>query len=179
MFFAESLPKLNQVSENRISTKRKKIQRPYTKLKNVCIYQVSIMKEKSSLEKFSRFAFLPAIVWTLFILLVSWTVAGINLPERLLDLISTDKVAHFIVYSILTCLYLLGFFIKGKEIKFYPLGLFVITAASLYGVMMEILQYYFFPGRFFEILDIVANISGAFAGFYLFRLCKNIINGQN
>lgn len=144
-----------------------------------CIYQLSIMKEKSSLEKFSRFAFLPAVIWTLFIFVVSWTVAGINLPERLLDLVSTDKLAHFTVYAILSSLYLLGFFIKGKEIRFYPLGLSVIIAGSLYGVLMEILQYYFFPGRFFEILDIVANISGAFAGFYIFKLSKKIINGQN
>jgi VanZ family protein len=137
------------------------------------------MKEKSSLQKYSRFAFFPAFVWSLFILLVSWTVAGINLPEKLLDLISTDKLAHFVIYALLTVFFLLGFWIKGRQIIFYPLGLIVIISGSLYGVLMEILQYYFFPGRFFEILDIVANISGAFAGFYIFRFCENIFNGQN
>lgn len=179
MFFAESLPKLNHCLKIQCSKKNKNHKPLHTNIQKACIYQVSIMKKRSSLQKYSRFAFLPALIWTLFIFIVSWTVAGINLPENLLDLISTDKLAHFIVYAFLTGLYLLGFLIKGRQIKFYPLGLLIILGGSLYGLLMEILQYYFFPGRYFEILDIVANISGAFAGYFLFTFCKNIINGQN
>ena len=39
---------------------------------------------------------------------------------------------------------------------------------NIYGVMMEIDAIYsFFPGRYFEVLDIIANIIGSFVGLLL------------
>ena len=39
----------------------------------------------------------------------------------------------------------------------------------IYGIGMEVVQYTFFPGRFFEIPDIIANIIGSILGLYLFK----------
>lgn len=44
-----------------------------------------------------------------------------------------------------------------------------LIISTTYGIGMEVVQYTFFPGRYFEFWDIVANISGAFAGVILFR----------
>ena len=44
-----------------------------------------------------------------------------------------------------------------------------ILLSSIFGICMELMQYYFFPGRYFEYLDIIANIIGAICGFALFK----------
>ncbi|MEZ4951590.1 MAG: VanZ family protein [Saprospiraceae bacterium] len=137
------------------------------------------MKNNSSLESLRWQPFIPGILWAIFILIVSWNVAGINLPPSLMDLVSTDKAAHFTVYAVFSGALLWGFDRNGWFPAFWKLGFLVILTCAFYGVVMEILQYYFFPGRYFEILDIVANISGAFAGFLIYRLCRNFFNGQN
>lgn len=45
----------------------------------------------------------------------------------------------------------------------------VVGLCSVYGLFMEILQFTFFPGRYFEVLDIIANIIGSFAGLFVFK----------
>lgn len=118
----------------------------------------------------SKKFFLPAAIWAIFILLVSWNVAGFNLPETFLDLIAFDKAAHITVYAILSFLICIGFLKNGIDLATVMVKILLFCA--LYGILMEILQFLFFPGRYFEYLDIVANIIGAFLGWYVFRLFK-------
>jgi VanZ family protein len=116
---------------------------------------------------------IPAIIWGAFILVVSWTTAGINLPERLFDFISTDKLAHAIVYGIFSWLIVYGVKKSGQVPP--KIWFSAILLASVYGVLMEILQYYFFPGRYFELLDILADIIGAFIGILVFRFFSTFV----
>ena len=81
-----------------------------------------------------------------------------------------DKVGHFIAYFTLMFVMGLGFWKRKKEL----LMAFVISA--IYGVLMEIGQY-FVPGRSFSFLDMLANASGALlATGFLLLFGKNIIH---
>lgn len=41
-----------------------------------------------------------------------------------------------------------------------------------YGIALEVVQYTFFPDRFFEVRDIIANIIGSFASVLVYLLIK-------
>ncbi len=86
----------------------------------------------------SKKFFIPAILWAGFILLVSWNVAGLNLPESLFDILAFDKAAHATVYAILSFLGFYGFF-KNK-LGTRLVVVIVVLFCSMYGILMEILQ---------------------------------------
>jgi len=112
-----------------------------------------------------------AILWSLFLIFLSGFAGAINFPESLWDLISTDKAAHFVVYGIYAFLCLKAFELSGMDTNIVRFG--IVIWCSFYGFLMETFQYYFFPGRYFEFLDNVANISGVLVGLILFILIKN------
>ena len=111
--------------------------------------------------------YLPALIWALIILVLS-AKAGINLPESIFDFIAMDKLGHFGIYGIFTAIVLWGNHKTGRLLN-RNTGLTAILVSSLYGIVMELMQYYFFPGRYFEYLDIIANIIGAICGFALYK----------
>ena len=113
--------------------------------------------------------FLPATLWSGVIFILS-TRPGIDLPESWMDFISWDKVGHVGVYCILTILLLRGFYQKNaKEDLSTTLSTLMVVISSIYGISMEIVQYSFFPGRFFEVMDIIANIIGSLIGLIIFK----------
>ncbi len=124
------------------------------------------MKEELRLSNFKW-----AILWSLLLLFLSGFAGAVNLPESLLNLISTDKAAHFVVYGIYVFLCLKAFELSGMDTQIVRVS--VVIWCSFYGFLMETFQYYFFPGRYFEFLDNVANISGVLIGLTLFQLTKN------
>jgi len=112
--------------------------------------------------------FLPSIAWAVLILYLSST-TSINLPESIRDIFSIDKLGHFGIYGIFTILLLKGFHrsnlkLGKKEVYF------ALIISILYGIGMEVMQYTFFPGRYFENLDIIANIIGSFTGLLFYKL---------
>ncbi|MEM1216266.1 MAG: VanZ family protein [Bacteroidota bacterium] len=96
---------------------------------------------------------LLTVGWMVMIFVLS-TMPGKQLP-RVDWLSSPDKWAHAFVYGVLT----IGLYLSltGRWQGLIGAGFI----ASLYGAGLEIVQYAFFPGRYFEVSDIVANISGA------------------
>ncbi|MEL6719389.1 MAG: VanZ family protein [Bacteroidota bacterium] len=115
--------------------------------------------------------FLIAGIWAIFILIVSTVGVGVNLPNTLSDIISWDKVAHAFVYFVLAYFLFKGFQAKTSNRK-SNIYAFLISAG--YGILMEIIQYSFFPNRYFEFLDILANIVGTIASlsFIYFLIIK-------
>ena len=110
---------------------------------------------------------IPAILWAILILYFS-TKGKINLPDSWGNLLSMDKIGHFWIYGIFTFLLLRGLifpFSKWKE-KGVQIAL---SISILYGIGLEVIQYAFFPGRYFEFLDIIANIIGSFIGLLFFN----------
>ncbi|MEM1120399.1 MAG: VanZ family protein [Bacteroidota bacterium] len=111
--------------------------------------------------------FIPAIIWGTLILYLS---AGpsVQMPPSWWDFIAIDKVGHLVFYGIFTCLLVFGFHKKNQGIQKNTL-LKSLIISSFYGIGMEIMQYSLFPNRYFEVLDIIANISGSLLGLLFFR----------
>jgi VanZ family protein len=113
---------------------------------------------------------LLAAAWAALIFWLS-TAPGEQLP-RVDWLMTPDKFGHFGVYAVLTAL--VGLSVLYHSLPCRHWRKWVAGSTILYGILLEVLQYSYFPGRYFEFWDIVANISGVFAG--LFFLQKFIIH---
>lgn len=104
--------------------------------------------------------FIPALIWGAIITWVS-IMPKQSLPKIELDLMSPDKLAHALVYMILVVAIYWGLS-KNKALNTKNI-IMAICLGSFYGILMEVAQYLFFPGRYFEFLDIIANIIGSIA----------------
>lgn len=113
-------------------------------------------------------SFFPAIIWGLIILYLSGG-ADIQLPPSVWDIIAVDKVGHLVFYGILAYLIALGCY-KNQQEKISRKTLIIsCLISSIYGICLEFMQYSFFPNRYFEVLDIIANISGSLIGILFFK----------
>jgi len=93
--------------------------------------------------------------WAIVIFLLS-----VAPSEQLPDIdwaAAPDKWAHALVYGILAMLIYCS---TGH--KWAAPGL-----STAYGIIMEVVQYAFFPGRYFEIWDALANFIGAIAATWI------------
>ena len=108
--------------------------------------------------------FYPPLLWGLFIFALS-VGPGVNLPDTL-D-ISPDKLAHAFVYGVLVWLFLKSFQKQQKLTK--RVIWLTIIGCSLYGLSLEIVQKVFFPHRYFELSDAIANTIGAMIGYGIFQ----------
>ncbi len=106
--------------------------------------------------------FLPSILWALLILGLSIS-PSIQMPETV---IAPDKLGHLVAYGILTWL-IIKALEKNKKLSSKTANLTVLTV-SMYGIALEIVQWAFFPNRFFEVWDMVANFSGAVLSYLVF-----------
>ena len=105
---------------------------------------------------------IATLVWAIVIVILS-TMPGQQLPQ--IDwLMTPDKFGHAFVYGVLAVGLYQSFYGAWKTPIFAGLW------ASGYGITMELVQYGFFPGRYFELWDIVANISGSIAGLIFFKI---------
>ncbi len=102
--------------------------------------------------------FLPALLWLVAITFLS---LSSNVPMPKIDFFSPDKLAHAGAYALLTALLALGVR-KSKNSPLSRKNLFLIFCfAAGYGAFMEWVQGTYFPNRFFEYYDMLANASGA------------------
>lgn len=101
--------------------------------------------------------FLPALLWLLAITFLS---LSSNVPMPKVNFFSPDKVAHAGAYAVLTGLLALGLRKPQGSLSNRNLLLIFCFAAG-YGALMEWVQGTFFPNRFFEYYDMLANASGA------------------
>ena len=104
--------------------------------------------------------FIPALLWAALIFTLS-TGHAVEVP-RFSNLLEPDKLAHAAAYFVLAGLLLWGF---HRTTGLSPKAMTVaIMASVLYGIGMECIQYAYFPNRYFEVLDIIANIIGSILG---------------
>jgi VanZ family protein len=85
-----------------------------------------------------------------------------SLNDDWLDKYHVDKLVHGVMYGLLAFLLLRD--------KLSILKVFIIC--TLYGIMMETIQGKFFEHRHFDILDIIANISGSLIGIGFYQFIK-------
>ncbi|MCB0533252.1 MAG: VanZ family protein [Saprospiraceae bacterium] len=113
--------------------------------------------------------FLPAILWLAIITYLS-TQGGISVPE--FNLIQMDKVGHATAYCLLVWLLLFGWYRFEPGRATWAVGLLVFLAASGYGILMEFVQFTWFPNRHFEVDDMLANAFGAAIAWMTFDRLK-------
>lgn len=105
----------------------------------------------------------PAAAWAVFILALSVGPSP-NLPDTLN--FEPDKAAHAFVYGVLVYLALRALRAGDKVTRSNVLK--VVIFSILYGLLLEVLQKTFFPYRYFEWGDVLANTVGSVLGLIIF-----------
>ncbi len=116
-------------------------------------FQVMTIKRLLAHNNFYLFL---ALSWTTLVFLLCLVSVG-NLPSLSIKVSGLDKYVHFtfhFVFSILWFLYL-----KNKNIK--PILLKIFLASFCFGILIEICQSLFTTSRQADVLDVLANASGA------------------
>lgn len=104
-------------------------------------------------------SFLPAILWLGIITFLSVT-SKLQVPK--FQLFAADKIGHAAAYGLLVWLLAWGVWkSKNRALARGEIFLLFYFAAG-YGALMEWVQGTFFPNRFFEFDDMLANAAGAF-----------------
>jgi len=114
-----------------------------------------------------------AELWTLLIAVLCLE-SSKKLPS--LGIKSADKYVHFTFHFVFTILWFTYFFKKESEIKtsLNKLLVKVFLASLLYGISIEIAQSLFTETRKADVLDVMANATGAiFAVLTLILYWKN------
>jgi len=117
----------------------------------------------------------PAFYWAVVILVLTLSPWFPSLPSGPWNFSGIDLVAHFVFFGIQAFLLCRGFDLQNTYPtyqKYY--GSFSMTYTSLFGIFIEILQYYH-PTRYFEFFDMLADILGSILGFAAYRLLKQLI----
>lgn len=96
---------------------------------------------------------------------------GRELPS--LSIWEFDKIGHFGVYVILSMLMFYGWR-KQKTFPSLQVQMFlkILLLTSVYGFAVEVMQELFTADRHFDMLDALANSTGAVAGSFLSGLFK-------
>lgn len=113
----------------------------------------------------------PALIWALVILLLC-SIPGNQLPETpFWDLFAFDKIAHLVLFMILSLLIKVGLLKQHRFALFkYRVNAITLTTSVSYGVLIEILQGSLFVERYADINDMLANALGAALGLLLFKI---------
>lgn len=109
--------------------------------------------------------FIPALLVFTGILALSTFLA---LPFQPEGFVGIDKLEHTFAYFVLILCLLIAF--KKNQLLQKKTLLLLIIGCSLYGIALEVVQYVFFPNRYFEWWDAIANVSGVLIGTLIFRL---------
>ena len=116
------------------------------------------------------FWFTPAVCVFTGILLLSTV---LSIPIQIEGVGYTDKISHSFAYFVLTLSFLLPLY-KFNLIDTRNWFLLMI-GCSLYGVLLEFVQYSLFPNRYFEWLDALSNVSGVLLASLLFKLTSKYV----
>jgi VanZ family protein len=118
---------------------------------------------------FFRYNF-PALVWALFIFVITLLPGKYIPPVSIWDFASFDKLVHTGVFAVLLYLFMKGF---TKQYAFSFLRSYTaVTAFSIcffYGFLMETMQGLFLVDRYFDIFDVAANSVGCVLGIFIFK----------
>ncbi len=104
------------------------------------------------------------LLWTLVLVILTF-MPGHALPANKFTIPYLDKVVHFGFYFTFILLYEIESYHQSSHTPM----LLGVGLATLLGVSTEFGQRYLTGGRHFEFFDILANISGTFMGWLIFR----------
>lgn len=120
--------------------------------------------------------FLPGIAW-FFIVGVLTLMPGKDVPKvTWLNIPNLDKLVHVVMFGGLTlffCLpYLKSVYSTQKKINIF---IRISLCMILWGLIIEVIQKFFIPGRGFEWLDLVADTVGVIIAFWI---CKELVKSE-
>lgn len=115
-----------------------------------------------------------AVLWTFIILYLSLKNPS---GEQRFSFENADKIVHFTFYFVFVILWYRCLVLTNRNQIKYKIGL--VCIAVLFGILVELAQKYFTTTRQADVLDAVANSTGAFMGILvatrIFRLKENTI----
>ncbi len=121
------------------------------------------MDQRTGFIRYNAYTFFWALLIAVLVLL-----PGQNLPKLADSIFSIDKLVHAFLFLGFAFLMVVGFIkqsaypaLRNKALPYA----FILSIS--YAIAVEVMQL-LSPERMFEILDMMANISGVFGGFILF-----------
>lgn len=112
--------------------------------------------------------FILSSAWALLILVACIVPANKVHRSFLLNIKHADKYLHFIMYFVFSVILYIDFHKYYRLPKNRQLTFLYIFAISLFwGIIIEIIQYFFVSGREGSIVDVLANAGGIIAGIIL------------
>ncbi|WP_343305055.1 VanZ family protein [Chitinophaga niabensis] len=112
--------------------------------------------------------YLPAMGWIVLILFLC-TLPGSSIPKiSILDKLHIDKVVHFVLFGGTVILLAYGYYKQNNGLS--DLGLLsLVLVVTLYGLAIEFIQKYLVANRSFDMMDVLADGTGAAMGALIFR----------
>jgi len=111
-----------------------------------------------------------AIGWTLAIAILC-LIQFNDLPSLVFSVSSIDKYVHITLHFVFTLLWGLYLQQQNNKTELRKISLIVLIS-SVYGGLIEILQETFTTTRHADILDVLANLTGALMALLLFVLIE-------
>lgn len=109
--------------------------------------------------------FLPAFIWLSFIT-VLLVLPGPDIPTGpLFNIPFFDKYVHISMFALLS--FLTGMPFLKTQMASIKLFFFISFAYLVYGILMEFVQKYWVVGRNFDVLDMVSDGIGSYAGYFV------------
>lgn len=127
-------------------------------------------------KKISFKKFLPGIAW-FFIVGILTLMPGKDVPEvGWLNIPHLDKLVHVVMFGGLTLFFSLPF-LKSTFPQHRKITIFIRISLCmiLWGLIIEIIQKLFIPGRGFEWLDVIADTVGVVIAYWL---CIKLVKSQ-
>ncbi|HLW32992.1 MAG TPA: VanZ family protein [Aequorivita sp.] len=87
---------------------------------------------------------------------------------------AADKVAHILIFFVLTCLWLSYIFRKTGRVTNRDI-LILLLSVLFYGIIIEIVQELFTDARTADFWDVMANMGGAIVGVLFFQRVKHFL----
>lgn len=116
--------------------------------------------------------FIPGIAW-FFVVLILVCTPGPDLPDvgDWFGKLSIDKFIHCGIFGLLALLWnwpVLKSNLPNLQKKHWFLK--IALAVSIFGIITELLQKYYIPGRSFSLIDCLADIIGGFGALIIARI---------
>jgi VanZ family protein len=97
---------------------------------------------------------------------------------KFIDIPYLDKLVHFGLYFVLALL-IMAILTLNSKLKYSRwANLITIFSCLLYGWLIEVMQRVFFPGRSYELMDVVADTAGAVVGVLLYRTIRRLVKWE-
>jgi VanZ family protein len=114
--------------------------------------------------------FIPSILIAVAIAYGSLTTGNNETVKKFFNFDIPDKLIHAFFYFLLSLSLIYPVLIKNYRVHFNTLVLFFMI--FLYGILMEIIQYFFIEGRSGEFYDVLANTGGILLAFLIMWIYK-------